>query len=90
MPDLPSSIQKLSAKDKTQRSSVCPTHKLVSSDFLGVQEYQGKTCWKFRCRYDRNAFYALPDKTAPKTLEEVAGWEARQKAMRLTPSKTNS
>lgn len=86
MSDLPLATQTYKPLNKTQkvsRSTVCPIHKKQTSDFLGVQEYEGKPAWKFRCPYDRATFYAKPDKSAPTTVEGVAAWILREEQKRV-------
>lgn len=83
---LPQAVQTLNSKDKVERKAFCPVHEVWSSasnGFLGPVEYLGKKVWEFKCSYLPHKFYAIPDRTAPKTTEEVALWIQKQQLARL-------
>lgn len=78
----PTATQSLTPKDQVIRRAQCPlSFHRMSSDYLGVQEYEGKTVWVFRCR-EGHRFYASPDPHAPK-LGEEQDWIRDQKGKRI-------
>ena len=72
-------VQRL-RQGKLIRYAYCPTHDEKSSLYQGVD---GKG-WLFRCKekpdHMSHLFYATPPKNVPKSADEVAAWEARERA----------
>ncbi len=95
---LPRAVQSLSPKDVVQRRAVCPRCNKWSSEFIGPGQMGTRTTWTFRCsalttkgaKAD-HLFAALPDRNAPKTIEETVVWVNEQKMSRLAkPTKSQS
>ena len=80
---IPQAVQVLTASDKILRRAICPVHEKPTSFFQDAEDIDGKTMWRFRCRETGHAFFALPDRSAPKHIFEVKNWIAKQKQGRL-------
>ncbi len=97
---LPKATQSLSTKDVVQRWAVCPRCKKRSSLFIAPSTSpDGKPTWLFSCKFLStkgnkvdHIFAAAPDRSAPKTVEEMPIWLTKMKAARagLTPTKSQS
>ena len=80
--------QALTPKNKVTRYAICPDHETRTSLYIGPQESDedGKVYWLFKCRgKGGHQFLAIPDRTAPKNVEQVQGWTARKLNERIEP-----
>lgn len=68
-----------SGKEVIRRWALCPQHKRLTSDYLGVSN----DMWAFRCKSSLHLFHALPDRTAPKNSAEVDAWLEKQRQARI-------
>jgi hypothetical protein len=81
---LPKATQELTRTDAIRRWAICPVHGQRSSAYQGVED----TGWRFSCQatahHTKHFFYAAPDRTAPRTAEEVGEWMERMRARRVS------
>ena len=52
------------------REAICPRHNKKSTHF----QYADDDGWAFLCKVTNHKFYALPDRSAPKTGAEFVEW----------------
>lgn len=95
--DFPKATQCLSPAGLVQRQAECSTHHKLTSEFIGPSSAD-REVWLFRCTAKRtnkdkadHLFAAHPDRSAPKTPEEVAVWLVAQRAAKAgVPTKSQS
>lgn len=95
MADLPTARMTLSPSDNVQYIAVCPDHLKRSGDLIGVSQpdSSNRVTWKFRCRQrvgkgkNKNMtdhiFAALPDRNAPRRVEDFEEWKEKQRRERV-------